>query len=112
MHWNLIEELSVDGKKMLRTVEKLKKPKSNLAVIGVYAFKSTFFKVYPKLKPSWRDEMEITDAISLLIDSGFKVIPHHVEGWWKDTGKREDILEANHLILDGIESENLLLTVT
>jgi glucose-1-phosphate thymidylyltransferase len=47
--------------------------------------------------------MEITDAISLLIDSGFKVVPHNVEGWWKDTGKPEDILEANHVILDGIE---------
>lgn len=50
--------------------------------------------------------MEITDAISLLIDSGYKVIPHNVEGWWKDTGKPEDILEANHLILDGIQSSN------
>lgn len=50
--------------------------------------------------------MEITDAISLLIDSGYKVVPHQVEGWWKDTGKPEDILEANHLILDGIQSSN------
>jgi glucose-1-phosphate thymidylyltransferase len=50
--------------------------------------------------------MEITDAISLLIDSGFKVVPHRVEGWWKDTGEPEDILEANHLILDGIETSN------
>jgi glucose-1-phosphate thymidylyltransferase len=101
-----IAELSPDGKKVLRTVEKPKEPKSNLAVIGVYGFNPTFFKVYPKLKPSWRNEMEITDAISLLIDSGFKVIPHRVEGWWKDTGKPEDILEANHLILDGIETLN------
>jgi len=102
-----IAELTPDGSKVIRTVEKPKEPKSNLAVIGVYAFNSTFFKVYPKLRPSWRNEMEITDAISLLIDSGYKVVPHHVEGWWKDTGKPEDILEANHLILDGIESENL-----
>jgi len=101
-----IAELSPDRKKVLRTVEKPKEPKSNLAVIGVYGFNPTFFKVYPKLKPSWRNEMEITDAISLLIDSGFKVVPHRVEGWWKDTGKPEDILEANHLILDGIESSN------
>jgi glucose-1-phosphate thymidylyltransferase len=106
LHWNLIEELSVDGKKVLTIVEKPKEPKSNLAVIGVYAFNSKFFKVYPKLKPSWRNEMEITDAISLLIDAGYKVVPHHVDGWWKDTGKPEDILEANHLILDGIESSN------
>jgi len=101
-----IAELSEDGEKVLRTVEKPKEPKSNLAVIGVYAFNTTFFEVYPRLKPSWRNEMEITDAISLLIDSGFNVLPHHVEGWWKDTGKPEDILEANHLILDGIEPLN------
>ena len=100
------EELPADCEVILRTVEKPKEPKSNLAVIGVYGFNPTFFKVYPKRKPSWRNEMEITDAISLLIDSGFKVVPHHVEGWWKDTGKPEDILEANHLILDGIEAKN------
>jgi len=102
-----IAELSPDGKKVLRCVEKPKEPKSNLAVIGVYSFNSKFFEMYPKLKPSWRNEMEITEAISLLIDSGYKVLPHHVEGWWKDTGKPEDILEANHLILDGVEAENL-----
>ena len=101
-----IAELSADGKSVQRTVEKPREPKSNLAVIGVYAFNQTFFKVYPKLKPSWRNEYEITDAITQLIDSGYKVVPHHVEGWWKDTGKPEDILEANHLILDGIESLN------
>jgi len=101
-----IAELAPDGKKVLRTVEKPKEPKSNLAVIGVYAFNETFFKVYPKLKPSWRNEYEITDAITLLIEGGYKVVPHMVEGWWKDTGKPEDILEANHLILDGIESSN------
>jgi len=101
-----IAELSADGGSVLRTVEKPKEPKSNLAVIGVYAFNESFFKVYPKLKPSWRNEYEITDAITSLIVDGYKVIPHHVEGWWKDTGKPEDILEANHLILDGIESSN------
>jgi glucose-1-phosphate thymidylyltransferase len=101
-----IAELSVDGKKILRCVEKPKEPKSNLAVIGVCAFNSCFYEVYPKLKPFWRNELEITDAISLLIDSGFKVVPHHVESWWKDTGKPEDIFEANHLILDGVETLN------
>jgi len=101
-----LAELTPDGKKVIRAVEKPKEPKSNLAVIGVYAFNETFFKVYPRLKPSWRNEYEITDAITLLIESGYKVIPHMVEGWWKDTGKPEDILEANHLILDGVESSN------
>ena len=101
-----IAELSEDGDHVVRTVEKPKEPKSDLAVIGVYAFNKRFFEVYPRLKPSWRNEMEVTDAISLLIDSKFKVVPHRVDGWWKDTGKPEDILEANHLILDGIESSN------
>lgn len=101
-----IAELSEDGKTVLRTVEKPKEPKSDLAVIGIYAFNSSFFEVYPRLKPSWRNEMEITDAISVLIDAGYKIVPHRVEGWWKDTGRPDDILEANHLILDGIESYN------
>ncbi|MEW5748741.1 MAG: glucose-1-phosphate thymidylyltransferase [Candidatus Thermoplasmatota archaeon] len=101
-----IAELSEDGKTVLRTVEKPKEPKSDLAVIGIYAFNSTFFEVYPRLRPSWRNEMEITDAISMLIDAGYKVTPHRVEGWWKDTGRPDDILDANHLILDGIESLN------
>ena len=99
-----IAELSEDGKKVLRCVEKPKEPRSNLAVIEVYAFNSSFFDVYPKLKPSWRNETDITDAISLLISEGFKVVSHNAQGWWKDTEKPEDILEANHLILDGIES--------
>ena len=101
-----IAELSEDGKEVLRTVEKPKEPKSDLAVIGIYAFNKTFFEVYPSLKPSWRNEMEITDAIFALINTSRKVVPHRVEGWWKDTGRPEDILEANHLILDGIEASN------
>jgi len=101
-----IVELNPDGKKVLRTVKKLTELKSNLAVIGVCALSLSFNDVYQNLKPSWRNEMEIADAISLLTDSGFKVVPHHVEGWWKGTGKPEDILEANYLILDGIEASN------
>ena len=101
-----IAELSEDGNSIVRTVEKPKEPKSDLAVIGIYAFGPSFFQVYPELKLSWRNEMEITDAISLLIDSGFNVVPHPVEGWWKDTGRPEDILEANRLILDCIEASN------
>jgi glucose-1-phosphate thymidylyltransferase len=85
---------------------KLSELESNLAVIEAYALNSSFFEVYPKLTPSWRNEMEITDVISLLIDLEFKVVPHHVQGWWKDTGKPEDIPEGNHLISDGIVSSN------
>ena len=65
-----------------------------------------FFEVYPKPKPSWRNEMEVADAISLLNSEGFKVVPNHVEDLWKDTGKPEITLEANHPILDGIEAMN------
>ena len=100
-----IAEVDKDGN-VLKTVEKPREPKSNLAVIGVYAFNSTFFDIYPKLKPSWRNELEITDAIDMLIQTGHKVVAHRVEGWWKDTGKPEDILEANHLILDDIQESN------
>ena len=75
-------------------MEKHKKPKSNLAVTGVYGFNPTFFKVY-EAGAILTNEMEITDAISLLIDAGFKVVPHNVEAWWKDTGQPEAILEAN-----------------
>jgi glucose-1-phosphate thymidylyltransferase len=73
---------------------------------GVYRFNPTFFKVYSELKPFQRKEMAITGAISLFNDYGSKIIPHHVEGWWKDGGEPEDVLEANHLILDRIEAMN------
>ena len=92
-----IAELLTDGKRVMRIVEKSREPKSNLTVIGVYAFHSSFFEVYSKMKPYWRNEMAITDAISLPIDSGSKVVPHNAQGGWNDTGKPEDILEANHL---------------
>jgi len=65
------------------------------------AFNPSLCEVYLKLNLIWRNEMEITDAISLLIDSGFKVVPHHVEGWWRDWGKLECALAENRLTLDG-----------
>ena len=86
---NGIAKLPEYDKKVLRCVEKPKEPNSNLAVIGVCALNSSFLEVYPKLKPSWRNEIEIADAIYLLIDAGYKVVQHHAEGWWKDIGKLE-----------------------
>jgi glucose-1-phosphate thymidylyltransferase len=79
--------------------EKPKRPKSDLALVGVYMFTSCIFEAVEAIKPSFRNELEITDAIQYLIDHGKVVNSHVVEGWWKDTGKLEDILDANRMIL-------------
>lgn len=85
-------------------VEKPSDPPSNLALIGVYAFSPAVFDVIADLEPSWRGEYEITDAIQGMINRGYSVDSHVVEGWWKDTGRPEDVLEANVLVLDEAEA--------
>ncbi|HKV09047.1 MAG TPA: glucose-1-phosphate thymidylyltransferase [Thermoanaerobaculia bacterium] len=92
-----------DGGKVRRLVEKPKEPRSNLALVGVYMFDSTIFESVRRIQPSARGELEITDAIQDLIDRGLDVHPHIVRGWWKDTGKLEDMLEANRIVLEGLE---------
>jgi len=94
-----------DGK-VIKLVEKPKQPKSDLALVGVYMFDKNIFKAVNSIKPSWRNELEITDAIQYLIDNGYTVEPHIITGWWKDTGKLEDMLEANRIILETLNEEN------
>ncbi len=93
-----------DGK-VTQLIEKPKAPPSNYALVGVYMFDQTIFTAVNNIKPSWRNELEITDAIQYLIDKGFEVKPHIINGWWKDTGRLEDLLEANRMILEDLDSK-------
>ena len=96
-----VAELDANGK-VIRLVEKPKEPKSDLALVGIYFFRTNIFDMIRDLKPSWRNEYEITDAIDMLVQKKYRVAAHIVTGWWKDTGKPEDILEVNHLVLDDL----------
>lgn len=100
-----VAELNGEGE-VVHLVEKPEEPKSDLALVGIYLFKKSIFDSIRSIKPSWRGELEITDAIQKLLDSQMKVDSHVVEGWWKDTGKPEDVLEANNLILDALKTCN------
>ncbi|RJQ33024.1 MAG: glucose-1-phosphate thymidylyltransferase [Actinobacteria bacterium] len=97
-----VAELNGDNT-VKKLVEKPKTPVSNLALVGVYMFDKNIFEAVNAIKPSWRDELEITDAIQYMIDKGLTVEPHIIQGWWKDTGKLEDMLEANRMILEDLK---------
>jgi glucose-1-phosphate thymidylyltransferase len=96
-----VAELNGQGR-VARLVEKPSEPKTDLALVGVYMFTPAIFDAARAIEPSWRNELEITDAIQELVDKGLRVDPHIVHGWWKDTGQVQDMLEANRLILDDL----------
>ncbi|ELZ31370.1 glucose-1-phosphate thymidyltransferase [Halogeometricum pallidum JCM 14848] len=89
-----------DDGNVTELIEKPDDPPTNLALIGIYVFSNAVFDVIERLEPSWRGELEITDAIQTLLEDGNAINSHVVRGWWKDTGKPEDILEANRLVLE------------
>ena len=92
-----------DGK-IIKIMEKPKNPPTNLAVTGIYFLTPTIFNIITRLKPSWRGELEITDALEMLLEEGHKITYHTVTDYWKDTGTPQDIIHANEIILKNMES--------
>jgi len=91
------------GGSVRRLAEKPPEPATDLALVGVYMFTPLIHRAARSIQPSARGELEITDAIQWLVDGGHRVESHVVRGWWKDTGRLDDMLEANRLILETIE---------
>jgi glucose-1-phosphate thymidylyltransferase len=92
----------IRGGKVVALEEKPREPKSDYALVGVYLFDANVFEAVKAIRPSARGELEITDAIQYLIDTKRDVRSHVIKGWWKDTGKLDDMLEANRVALSGI----------
>jgi glucose-1-phosphate thymidylyltransferase len=96
--------VQISNGKIVKLVEKPREYVSDLALAGVYFFRPRIFESIEKLKPSWRNELEITEAIQNLLAEGGKIDYHEISGWWKDTGRPEDILEANQLVLSDLKT--------
>ena len=94
----------LENGRVLRLVEKPAEPRTDLALVGVYMFSPCVHAAAKAIEPSARGELEITDAIQRLVDEGHRVEPHIVKGWWKDTGRLVDMLAANRLVLDTIQT--------
>lgn len=94
-----------DGK-IVKIMEKPKEPPTNYAVTGIYFLSPIIFEIFKRLKPSWRNELEITDALHMLLEEGHKISHHMVTDYWKDTGTPDDILHANQLLLEDMQPYN------
>lgn len=95
----------IEGGKIVRVEEKPSQPKSDFAVTGIYVYDNHIVEAVSSIKPSPRGEYEISDAHTWLIEHGYNVGYEEITGWWKDTGKPEDLLEANHLLLNEMREE-------
>jgi glucose-1-phosphate thymidylyltransferase len=92
---------------VVRLIEKPKDPPSDLALVGIYMFDRSIFEAAKAIEPSWRGELEITDAIQYLVEHGYTVYPYVHKGWWIDTGKPGDMLDCNRLLLEDMKPLNL-----